>query len=124
MSRFLRAARCSTKMASLSFILSMLLNRGSRPCLMANSLKLVLRRGARALERARHPTDRSGPPHLAVSLASSIILLKSSLACISLFFFSFLSSSALVFTYWSNTCGRADNVEPGGRRRRDDDDNN
>lgn len=41
--------------------------------------------------------------YLGVSLASSIILLKSSLACISLFFFSFLSSSARVFTYWSKT---------------------
>lgn len=47
------------------------------------------------------------PLHLGVSFASSIILLNSSLACISLFFFSFLSSSARVFTYWSNTwCGQ------------------
>lgn len=38
------------------------------------------------------------------SLASSIIFRKSSLDCMSLFFFSFLSSSARVFTYWSNTC--------------------
>lgn len=41
--------------------------------------------------------------YLGVNFASSIILLNSSLACISLFFFSFLSSSARVFTYWSNT---------------------
>lgn len=37
--------------------------------------------------------------HLTPSLASSIILLNSSFACIILFFFSFLSSSARVFTY-------------------------
>ena len=42
--------------------------------------------------------------YLGVSLDSSISFLNSSLACISLFFFSFLSSSALVFTYISNTC--------------------
>lgn len=42
--------------------------------------------------------------NLTLSLESSIIFLKSSFACMSLFFFSFLSSSARVFTNWSNTC--------------------
>lgn len=41
--------------------------------------------------------------YLGLIFASSIIFLKSSLACIILFFFSLRSSSARVFTYWSNT---------------------
>lgn len=48
-----------------------------------------------------HEPQRSS--YLGLIFASSIIFLKSSLACIILFFFSLRSSSARVFTYWSNT---------------------
>lgn len=48
-----------------------------------------------------HEWQRSS--YLGLIFDSSIIFLKSSLACIILFFFSLRSSSARVFTYWSNT---------------------
>lgn len=48
--------------------------------------------------------EQESRSYLGLIFASSIIFLKSSLACIILFFFSLRSSSARVFTYWSNTC--------------------
>lgn len=110
-SLFFIAVMNSTKMASLSFILSMFLNRWSLPCFIANSLNVVLKGKEKTnqnkkknhLTTSTHKSSYKTLIYLGVSLASSIILLNSSLACISLFFFSFLSSSARVFTYWSNT---------------------
>lgn len=107
-SLFLMAVINSTKMASLSFIFSIVLNRGSLPYFTANSLNVVLDETA---DKELKTWSIKIPllylldllHYLGDSLASSIILLNSSLACISLFFFSFLSSSARVFTYWSKT---------------------
>lgn len=58
-SLFLIAVMNSTKIASLSFIFSMVLNLGSRPCFTANSLNVVLQKATMLIIRKQNdPVQR------------------------------------------------------------------